>query len=197
MTKYLSKVLNNAPAKMDSTEAYLRHRERVRERERLNKLARYRKRHPNAVIPEDKPKKEEPKPEPEEDENDKENLLDLYNELKKLDEIEQNKIKLEILEAPRQVERKSTPKPLVKKKAPKHKKKVKKAPKILDIDDEEDEEIDVKFTPKMAGQTGLPVFFFSNLVKNSRSAFLDTFAKNKVNYKKIKPKLNSNGYLMD
>lgn len=193
VTKYLTKVLKNAPAKMDSTEAYIRHRERVRERERINKLARYKKRHPNAHIVDDKIKKKESEPVPEEDENDKENLLELYNELKKIDEvnaIEPNKIKLEILEIPRQMERKKAPKSLEKKKAPKHKKKLKKPQSCLDIEDDDAEEVEeeIKFTPKMAGQTGLPIFFFSNLVKDSRSAFLNTIAKNKMNYKTFPPK---------
>lgn len=194
VTKYLTKLLKNSPTKMDSTEAYIRHRERVRERERINKLARYNRRHPNAQKVDDKIKKEEPKPVPEEDENEKENLLELYNELKKIDEtnaIAQNKIKLEILEIPRQMERKKASKTLEKKKVPKHKKKIKKAQLTYDYDDDDDDydyDNEMKFTPKMAGQTGLPIFFFSNLVKNSRSAFLDTVAKNKMNYKTFPPK---------
>ena len=176
---------------MDSTEAYIRHRERIRERERINKLARYRKRHPNVLIDEEKIEIEKPKEEEVEKENDKEMFLELYNELKKIDEsnaIVTNKIKLEILEIPRQMEKKKSPKPLEKKKAPKHKKKVKKA-QIIECDyDDDDYEEEMQFKPKMAGQTGLPIFFFSNLVKNSRSAFMSTAAKNKMNYKSFPPK---------
>lgn len=46
---------------MDSTEAYIRHRERLRERERINKLAKLKKKYPNVVVVEEKVEKLEDK----------------------------------------------------------------------------------------------------------------------------------------
>lgn len=186
---------------MDSTEAYIRHRERIHAREKQRKLATLKKKYPNAQIAEEKVEKVEKPKEPEEDkENDKENMLELYKELMKIDEtnkIVTNKIKLEVVEIPTQIEKKKAPpKPVEKKKVPKHKKKgIKKAPIIDPISDcvynyenNDEPEEEVKFKPKMAGKTGLPVFFFSNLVKNSRTAILSNEAKNKMNFKSFPPK---------
>lgn len=44
----------------------------------------------------------------------------------------------------------------------------------MEIDETEE------FKPKMAGQTGLPSFFFSNLVKQNRSAFQKADARNRM-----------------
>lgn len=111
--------------------------------------------------------------------------MDLYNELKKIDDINEiatNKIKLEIVEIPKQKQ---------KIKAPRHRKKVKKTQIITNQDDDDDDDVneeEITFKPKMAGQTGLPVFFFNNLVRDSRSVIMSTAAKNKMNYKTFQPK---------
>lgn len=67
------------------------------------------------------------------------------------------------------------------------KKKVKKAKKPR-IDEDPVIEDPEDFKPSMAGSTGLPIFFFSNLVKENCSAFKESEARNRMMYKTISRK---------
>ena len=62
------------------------------------------------------------------------------------------------------------------------KKKVKKSKKAR-IEEDPVIEDPEEFKPSMAGSTGMPVFFFSNLVKESCSAFKESAARNRMMYK--------------
>lgn len=43
------------------------------------------------------------------------------------------------------------------------------------------------FKPKMAGNTKMPAFFFSNLVKQNQSVFQKAEARNRMQFRKVAP----------
>lgn len=45
------------------------------------------------------------------------------------------------------------------------------------------------FKPKMAGNTKMPAFFFSNLVKQNQSAFQKADARNRMQFRKVAPNI--------
>lgn len=164
----------------DETEAYLRHRERVHEREKREKLKKQGKldKYLREKV------KEEPLPETKEEVVtwDIDDICQRYKETKKLDEegqVLKNYSKFDVDE--KKVE-------LIVNRI-KRKKKIDKAKKArrleqdFGIDIEEPEE----FKPPMAGQTGLPKFFFNNLVNQNRSAFQKADARNRM-FKCVTPK---------
>lgn len=176
-------VLNNELCKFhqhlrreyDETEAYLRHRQRVHEREKRDKLKKEGK---LKAYLEQKAKEEPPTPPPPKpveptptwDFND---VIEKYKEIKQLDEDTglKNLSKFDVDEKKVEV--------IVKRL--KSKKKIEIAKKArLEADPYCEIEDPEEFRPKMAGQTGLPTFFFSNLVKQNRSAFQKADARNRM-----------------
>lgn len=166
----------------DETEAYLRHRARVHEKEmreklkKEGKLAEYMKK-------KEAEKAEEAKKHPKQVEEavQIDELLKKYQETKKLD-IENsvliNYSKFDVDE--KKVEKIVKQLKTKKQKVLKAKKaRMEQARYEVEMDIEEPEE----FKPKMAGQTGLPSFFFSNVVKQNRSAFQKADARNRMTYK--------------
>lgn len=158
----------------DETEAYLRHRERVHEREKQAKLKKEGK---LKQYLEQKAKEAPPPPKVEETPTwDFEDVIKKYKEIKEMDQEEESKLqnlsKFEVVEEKVEVIVKGIKR---KKKLVEYKKTLK---KNLEMEDEvEDPEV---FKPKMAGKTGLPTFFFSNLVKQNRSAFQKAEARNRM-----------------
>lgn len=153
----------------DETEAYLRHRARVHEREKREKLRKEGKLEAYlAEIERNKPKIEKDKTSNgggEETDVNIDKIMEAYYAIKKLDienAVQSNQIRIEI---PPEVNVDANNKQ--KKKARKHRKKKKK-----NVVEEENVVLDeAEFKPTMAGSTGLPTFFFSNLVKENRSVF--------------------------
>jgi hypothetical protein len=195
----------------DETEAYLRHRERVKEREKREKLKKQGKLEAYMKKKEEKERAEKAKKELEFEEKMKqyeefkkhdddskvkfdidvnkpkppdmpsfEEMMKEYQERRKADEEEmlRNYSKLEVDE--KKVEQ------VVKRM--KLKKKHAKAKKARMEEDEMVIEDSDEFRPKMAGKTGLPTFFFSNLVTQNRSSFVKAEARNRMNFKKFTPK---------
>lgn len=151
----------------------MRHRERVREREKREKLRKAGKLNEYLKNPEKNVKKlmKEPKPNP------VDITLQQYKETKKLSEGETelvNYSKLDVDETKVEliVNRIRRKKKLVKEWAQLEKKE-------LEVEQQEPQ----YFKPRMAGKTGLPVFFFSNLVSQSRSCFLKADTRNRMHYK--------------
>lgn len=109
-----------------------------------------------------------------------EEMMKVYQEQRKADEEEmlQNYSKLEVDE--KKVEQ------VVKR--IKLKKKHEKAKKARMEEDEMVIEDSEEFKPRMAGKTGLPSFFFSNLVTQNRNSFAKAEARNRMNFKKFSPK---------
>lgn len=153
----------------DEAEAYLRHRERIREREKREKL---RKEGKLAEYLQEVQKAER-KPVVVCEPTHVDLTLEKYSEIKKLEPKSElvNYSKLDCV-----VEKKKLVKKLVKKKVKKSKKPRVEDPEIVIEDAEE-------FKPPMAGSTGLPVFFFSNLVKQNCSAFKESETRNRMSYK--------------
>lgn len=146
---------------LDETEAYLRHRERVREREKRDKLKKEGKldeylQEKNMNVP--KPV-EQPEPDP------IEVTLQKYKETKKLGEenfrlVNYSKFDVDEKKVEKIVNRMRRTKKLKKKWAQ------------LEQEEQEAEiEEPPEFNPRMAGKTGLPIFFFDNVVHQNRSAF--------------------------
>lgn len=155
----------------DESEAYLRHRERVREREKREKL----KKEGKLAEYLQETLKPEPKPVFAREQTNVDLTLEKYYESKKLEPkteiVNYSKLDDEV--------RKKVVKKIVRKKV----KKIKK-PRIeedLELRIEDSEE----FKPSMAGSTGLPVFFFSNLVKENCTAFKESEARNRMTFKTI------------
>lgn len=160
----------------DETEAYLRHRARVHEREKRERLRRHGKLEAYlAEIEKNKPKIESERENDNNDVNEEssegvdiDKILEQYKAIKEFEK--QNAVLCNLIElksAPEQDVEDNTSRTSKKKKAKKHKKK-KKA-----VVEEESTEIleEAEFRPKMAGRTGLPTFFFSNLVQQNKSVF--------------------------
>lgn len=200
----------------DETEAYLRHRERIHEREKREKLKKQGKL--DAYL---KEQEEKAKAEKEKQELDFEEKMKLYAECKKSEEetsLIPNYVKFDIdvnkpkdPEAPNfeemmkeyQERRKADEEEILinysklevdeKKveqvvKRIKLKKKHEKAKKARMEEDEMVVEDSEEFRPRMAGKTGLPTFFFSNLVTHNRTSFVKAEARNRMNFKKFAPK---------
>jgi hypothetical protein len=154
----------------------LRHRERIHEREKRDKLKRQGKLDEYL-----KERGEEPKPQVEEQPKVVDDpVLEQYKEMKKIFEFQLvNYSKFDVIE--KKVEE------VVKRM------KVKKKLAIAKKARMEEDEIHIpdpeEFKPKMAGKTGLPSFFFSNVVKQNRSAFQKSDARNRmVKFKSFAPK---------
>lgn len=184
-TKYQSKIYKELRCyekrfrrEFDETEAYLRHRERVREREKRDKLKKQGKLDEYL-----KSKGEEPKPKVVEEQPRvvDDPVYEQYKEMKKEFEFQfqlVNYSKFDVIE--KKVEE------VVKR--IKVKKKLAKAKKARIEEDEFHIPDSEEFKPKMAGKTGLPSFFFSNVVKQTRSAFQKTDARNRMWFKSFAPK---------
>jgi hypothetical protein len=164
---------------IDETEAYLRHRARVHEREKREKLKKQGKLDEYlAELERNKAKQEELKKEPKKETEDKAieeqlvlaKFMEQYNEVKKFEK--ENLItNIQI----KNVEETVT-ETIVKKKKNRRRKKKK-------VIEEQDEIIlkDAEFKPQLAGNTGLPTFFFSNLVKQNCTALQAAQARHKRN----------------
>lgn len=177
--KQLTKFHQNLRREYDETEAYLRHRQRVHEREKREKLKKQGKL--DEYLKEKAVKEPEPAPivitwEPDQ-------LIENYKAAKKLDEENSvliNYSKIEVDE--KKVE-------IIVKQIKKKKKNIQRAKKAR-VEEEKDCEMEepAEFNPRMAGRTGLPLFFFNNLVKQNRSAFQKAEARNRMLYKIFPPK---------
>lgn len=156
----------------------MRHRERVREREKREKL----KRHGKLDEYLEKLEAENPKPVATEHVVDQvEATMKKYKELKSLFaettlqsvskfDVDEKKVE-KIVEALKR-------------------KKISKA-KIARVEDKfgyESEDLG-GFKPKMAGNTKMPAFFFSNLVKQNQSAFLKADTRNRMQFRKVAPNI--------
>lgn len=201
----------------DETEAYLRHRQRIHEREKREKLKKQGKL--DAYLKEQEEKK---KAEEEKQRLDFEEKMRLYEENTKSEESKSllyNYVKFDIDEnkpkdpaAPKfeeimkeyQERRKADEAQILinyskldvdEKKVEQVVKRIKlkkKHAKMKKARMEEDEvviEDAEEFRPKMAGKTGLPTFFFSNLVTKNSSSFAKADARNRMNFKKFTPKM--------
>lgn len=151
----------------DETEAYLRHRARVHEREKRERLRRKGKLEAYlAEIERNKPKiehtREEEIIENEAEDVSVDKIMEEYYAIRNIDKensVHSNQIRMDI--AGENMQRR---------------KKVKRSKKKKRVVVEEEEESSVvldeaEFKPQMAGSTGLPTFFFSNVVEKNRSVF--------------------------
>lgn len=151
----------------DETEAYLRHRARVHEREKRERLRRKGKLEAYlAEIERNKPKiehtREEEIIENEAADVSVDKIMEEYYAIRNIDKensVHSNQIRMDI--AGENMQRR---------------KKVKRSKKKKRVVVEEEEESSVvldeaEFKPQMAGSTGLPTFFFSNVVEKNRSVF--------------------------
>lgn len=156
----------------------MRHRERVREREKREKLRRHGKLDEYLEkLEAEKPKTEQVAAEPAVDPVD--DILRRYKEIKSMfaETPLHNVTKLAVDE----------------KKVEKiveglRRKKISKA-KIARVEDTfgyESEDLG-GFKPKMAGNTKMPAFFFSNLVKQNQSVFQKAEARNRMQFRKVAP----------
>lgn len=194
----------------------MRHRERIHERERRDKLKKQGKLDDYLKEQEEKAKAEKEKKE-----LDFEEKMKLYAECKKSEEetsLLRNFVKFDIdLDKPKnpetpkfeeimveyQEQRKADKEQILvnyskfdvdeKKveqvvKRLKLKKKHEKAKKARMEEDEAVIEDAEEFRPRMAGKTGLPTFFFSNLVTQNLSTFVKADALNRMTFKKFTPK---------
>lgn len=162
----------------DETEAYLRHRARVHEREKREKLRKEGKLEAYlAEIEEAKKRDEESKSDVNKESSvSVEKIMEEYSAIKKIDKensVHGNLIRLE--NTPEEDVSSHIQNGCVKKKK---KKKTKKKKKVVqeekNIVPEEDKNIvleEAEFKPEMAGSTGLPTFYFTNLVEQNRSIF--------------------------
>lgn len=166
----------------DETEAYLRHRARVHEREKREKLKKQGKL--EAYLAEIE--KNKPKPEPEKVEEPKlpdfDKFMKEYYESRKFDKENffPNKVNNSSTEKVYFHENNNNNNTEVKKK-PRRRRKAKKKAENLE------EEIilnEAEFKPQMAGSTGLPKFFFSNIVKQNSSALQEAQARHRMVYNK-------------
>lgn len=172
----LRDMLNNYRV-FDETEAYLRHRARVHEREKRERLRRKGKLEAYlAEIEKNKPKIESKTENNNNEEVEKEpegvNIDKIMEEYKALKEFEKENLvlchQIQLNISPeKDVEDITTTTPRTsKKKAKKHKKKKKVVIEEPSVVLEEAE-----FKPKMGGRTDLPKFFFNNLVQQNKSVF--------------------------
>lgn len=162
----------------DETEAYLRHRQRVHEREKREKLKKEGKLQEYL-----KEKAVEVKPSPVVVQMEVEDILQKYKETKKLCEEESPLVNYSKFD----VDEKKVEKVVKQMRLKKKHQKAKKARIEQDLNYvvEDSEE----FKPRMAGKTGLPHFFFTNLVTENRSAFQKADARNRM-LSKIFPRKN-------
>jgi predicted metal-dependent hydrolase len=155
----------------------LRHRARVHEREKREKLKKQGKLDEYLKeIEANKPKS--PTPEPQEDLLKEEQLklekaLQEYKEWKRQEELEQTRFIIDekkVQETALKIRRR--------KRIAKRKQEIKEETKALLGYEPIDEP--TPFRPKMAGKTGMPSFFFSNVVKQNAKAFVNHIDKNKM-----------------
>lgn len=146
---------------LDETEAYLRHRARVHEREKREKLRRQGKLEAYlAEIEKNKPKIETKGTD---ERASIDNIMEKYKAVKLDKETVLSNLKLdnsleecvdEIVARRKKVKKRRRKKAVVEEDS------------TILVDD------DAEFRPNMAGSTGLPTFFFSNLVKQNQSVFI-------------------------
>lgn len=163
---------------LDETEAYLRHRARVHEREKREKLKKAGKLEEYLAkieqnIPKPEPQKE---PEPKQEILNFDKIMESYLEVKKYEKenlMLNNVIQISVVEGNKNDETKK-------------KKKIKRRKKKKIVEEEENEILldDVEFKPQMAGNTGLPSIFFNNLVKQHKTAIQAEQARNRMNHSK-------------
>lgn len=195
----------------DETEAYLRHRQRIHERERREKMKKQGKLDEYLKEQEEKAKAEKEK-----QQLDFENKMKIYQEFKKTEkdtcmvkydiDLTQpqnpNAPKFEEMLVEYQESKKTDDTHLLSNyaKFDVDQKKVEQIVKVLKIKKKhalakkarmlEDETVEdsEEFKPKMAGKTGLPTFFFSNLVTQHSSSFVKADSRNRMTFKAPKPK---------
>lgn len=184
--KELTVIQNRCTMQIDETEAYLRHRARVHEREKREKLRKQGKLDEYlAEVERNKPKPEPKKPA--DDDGFKlcfEKFMQEYAEYKKFE-----KENLNVLFALKNdVSHKNDEEPKVDTAEKKKKTKRRKKPKKTKNEETEIEVVlnETEFKPQMAGSTGLPSFFFSNLVNQNRAALQEAQAKNKMTFRQGK-----------
>lgn len=179
--KQLIDIQNRSGKELDETEAYLRHRARVHEREKREKLKKQGKLEEYlAEVEKNKPKKEPKKDWIPQEPPVFESFMKEYYASRQFDK--ENVVINSIMKHPLPEDYYGMPHSSVeiKKKVKKRKKPKKK------IENPEDEILlnDPEFKPQMAGSTGLPKFFFSNLVKQNRSALQEAQARHRMDYHK-------------
>jgi hypothetical protein len=185
--KELNDIQNRIPKPLDETEAYLRHRARVHEREKREKLKKKGKLDEYLAELEKNKPKPEPKPSslmdlPGPEKLNFDEIIEKYREIQKFDKenfVQPCRYNFNICE-------KQQEEPFIK---VQKKKKVRKSKKKKVVEDELEDDIlleDAEFKPQMAGRTGLPVFFFNNLVKANRSALQEAHARNQRSKTKFK-----------
>lgn len=156
----------------DETEAYLRHRARVHEREKRERLRRKGKLEAYlAEIERNKPKiehtKEEEIIEKEAEDVSIDKIMEEYYAIRNIDKensVHSNQIRMDDA-----LEEDFVEKMRRRKKVKRSKKKTKR----VIVEEEEPSVIleEAEFKPQMAGSTGLPTFFFNNVVEQNRSIF--------------------------
>lgn len=163
----------------DETEAYLRHRARVHEREKREKLKKQGKLEEYLrEIEETKPKSPTPEPEQVED-TVLDKALEEYKEWKKQEDLENAKFVID--------EKKVAKTAFIirrQKKIEKRKQEMEEETRALLGYEPIDEP--PPFKPKMAGKTGMPSFFFSNLVTQNKKAFASHVDKNKMRHTSVR-----------
>jgi hypothetical protein len=175
---------------IDETEAYLRHRARVHEREKREKLKKQGKL--DAYLAEVERNKPKPELKVEEKLTKKEtvaldNFMQEYLESRKFDKENQAVHRPIVLQVP--VEETSVAKVTATNGDAKRKVKKRKKSKKQKIAVEDDVVLnEAEFRPQMAGSTGLPSFFFSNLVKQNRTALQEAQARHRMTPLKNKKK---------
>lgn len=182
--KQLKDMQNSIRMPFDETEAYLRHRARVHEREKREKLKKQGKLEAYLAELEKNKPKPEPKEEPKEEQKmpSFEDFMKEYYESRKQEK--ENLISFNVsCQHDREVsteERKDVYSPEQVKKKTKRRRKPKKK------SDVPEEEIilldDAEFKPQLAGRTGLPTFFFSNIVKQNSTALQEAQAKHRIGH---------------
>lgn len=163
----------------------MRHRARVHEREKREKLKKKGKLDEYLKEIEEKEKLEKPKtpePDPLEEQQKEEQLkleraLQEYKEWKRQEEID----RATIFDLDEQKAQAIALKIRRRKRIEKRKQEIAEETKALLGFDPIDEP--PPFRPKMAGKTGMPSFFFSNVVKQSKKAFFEHIDKNKMKSK--------------
>jgi len=178
--KQLRDIQDRSGRELDETEAYLRHRARVHEREKREKLKKQGKLDEYlAEVERNKPKKESKKEWIPEEPPAFDEFMKEYYESRKFDK--ENLVIINVVKHAAPEDYYGMPHSSVE-----IKKKVKKRKKPKKIANPEEEILlnDSEFKPEMAGSTGLPKFFFSNLVKQNRSALQEAQARHRMDYQK-------------
>lgn len=157
----------------------MRHRARVHEREKREKLKKQGKLEEYLKEVEESKPKVTPTPDPKVEQEKEEQLklekaLEEYKEWKKQEELERT----QIFEIDEKKATEIVQKIRRRKRIAKRKQEIAEETKALLGYEPIDEP--APFRPKMAGKTGMPSFFFSNVVRQNKKVFVEHIDKNKI-----------------